>query len=143
MIPAWMSVTVPEPGDDPAEQHDREVRRVLAHPVVAQRDQLVTRRGEPHHPVPMDRARRVDVPPRQHERELRDQPFLGRAGAGGPVAVGGGGVLVGERVRQCRPAHHSTSRRSQVTTSFSVSTEVSPALRAPISRLLGQAFVSL
>ena len=70
----------------------------------------------------------VDVPPRQHERELRDQ-LLGRLW---PQSVAGRSA----RSTDCREssppaaaAHHSTSRLSQVTTSFSVSTLVSPAFR--------------
>ena len=57
MIPAWTSSIVADPGDHPAEQHHRQVRRVLPDPVVAQRHQLVAGRRQPHHAVAVHRAR--------------------------------------------------------------------------------------
>ena len=45
-------------------------------------------------------------------------------------------------LRSAAPAGYSGSSRSQSSVSFSVRTEVSPALSAPISRLFGQAFTS-
>src|SRR5262249_46468143 len=88
---------------------------------------------------------RVDVAAREDERELRHETLRGVLGAvvGAVLVRARQLLLVGEGIGQGRAAHQSTSMLSQVTTSFSVRIEVSPAFSALISRLLGHALVSL
>ena len=73
MTPGWTSVDRADPLDDPGEQHDREVRRVLADPVVGERHELVASGRQPHRAPPVHRAAAVDVAPGQLELERRAQ----------------------------------------------------------------------
>ena len=75
---------MPNPGDDPGQQHDRQVGRVLPNAVVVQRDQLVPGRGQAHDPVAVHAAGAVHVTPRQYERELGPEFVRGRLGPAVP-----------------------------------------------------------
>ena len=55
------------------QQHDREVRRVLADPLVGLREDLVAGRGQPHRTLAVHTAGGVDVAPGQDELELGPQ----------------------------------------------------------------------
>ena len=73
MIPGCTSPSSTQSRDDARQEQYGQVRLVLAHSRVAQRDDLVLGRGEAHHALAMDRAARVDVTARQDEREFGPQ----------------------------------------------------------------------
>ena len=62
---------LPESHDDAREHDDREIRLVLLHARVAQRQNFVGRGGEAHHAAPVQRARFVDIALRQLELDFR------------------------------------------------------------------------
>ena len=89
MTPGWTSVDRADPLDDAGEQHDREVGRVLADPVVGQRHELVASRRQPHRARAVDRARcrRRSPAGSSNSNDVRSRSSVGRVASAGRSRV--------------------------------------------------------
>ena len=119
-------IDITDVADHATDQHHREVIRVLTDPVVTLRYQFVSGRGQSHHTMAVNCSGRVDVPARQHEGELGSQPSCRLVRGSGP------GASARAAVRKRYLYAPSGSHFSYVSTSFSVSTLVSPAFRSSL-----------